>query len=100
VNNADQSSQIPPEDHLRDGDAQKHCPRLSERLALRPKEAAEALGVVERTVRKWMRDDALPYRRLDGVVLIPRRALEQWLEEQIHEDIKTDDLAAQILDDL
>jgi len=73
---------------------------LSSRLALRPKEAADALGVGERTVRRWMRDNALPYRRLDGVVLIPRRALEQWLEEQIHEETKTDELAAQILDDL
>ncbi len=74
--------------------------RLFDRLALRPKEAADALGVGERTVRRWMRDNALPYRRLDGVVLIPRRALEQWLEEQIHEETKTDELAAQILDDL
>ena len=74
--------------------------RLVDRLALRPPEVAEALGVGERTVRRWMRDNALPYRRLDGVVLIPRRALEQWLEEQIQEEFKTDELAAQILDDL
>ncbi len=74
--------------------------RLVDRLALRPPEVAEALGVGERTVRRWMRDNALPYRRLDGVVLIPRRALEQWLEEQIQEEFKTDALAAQILDDL
>jgi excisionase family DNA binding protein len=74
--------------------------RLVDRLALRPKEAAEALGVGERTVRRWMRDDALPYRRLDGVVLIPRRALEKWLEEQVQEEIETDALATQILDGL
>ena len=74
--------------------------RLVDRLALRPPEVAAALGVAERTVRRWMRDNALPYRRLDGVVLIPRRALEQWLEEQIQEESKTDALAAQILDDL
>ena len=74
--------------------------RLADRVALRPKEAAEALGVGERTVRKWMRNDALPYRRLDGVVLISRRALEQWLEEQTHEELKADALAAQILNNL
>ncbi len=74
--------------------------RLVDRLALRPPEVAAALGVGERTVRRWMRDNALPYRRLDGVVLIPRRALEQWLEEQTQEEFKTDALAAQILDDL
>jgi excisionase family DNA binding protein len=73
---------------------------LADRLAFRPKEAAEALGVGERTVRKWMRDDALPYRRLDGVVLIPRHALEQWLEEQTQEERKADALAEQILDEL
>ena len=83
--------------------AADHCIqplRLSDRLALRIPEVAAALGVGERTVRRWMRNNALPYRRLDGVVLIPRRALEQWLEEQIQEEFKTDALAAQILDDL
>jgi excisionase family DNA binding protein len=74
--------------------------RLVDRLALRPPEVAAALGVGERTVRRWMRDNALPYRRLDGVVLIPRRALEQWLEEQTQEERSADALAAQILDDL
>ncbi len=74
--------------------------RLVDRLALRPPEAAAVLGVGERTLRRWMRDNALPYRRLDGVVLIPRRALERWLEVQIQEEIKSDALAAQILDEL
>ena len=74
--------------------------RLADRLALRPKEAADALGVSERTLRKWMRDDALPYRRLDGVVLISRRALEQWLEEQTQVGLSADALAANILDEL
>jgi excisionase family DNA binding protein len=72
--------------------------RLADRLALRPPEVAAALGVGERTVRRWMRDDALPFRRLDGVVLIPRRALEQWLEEQIQEERMADELAEQVLD--
>lgn len=53
---------------------------LADRLALRPKEAAETLGVGERTVRKWMRDDALSCQRLDNVILISRHALEQWRE--------------------
>lgn len=72
---------------------------IESRLALRPKEVSKALGVGERTVRKWMRDDALPYRQLDGVVLIPRRALEQWLEERIKKESKVDDLVSEILDE-
>ena len=73
---------------------------LADRLALRPKEAAEALGIGGRTLRKWMRDDGLPYRRIDGVVLIARRALERWLEEGTLEERRSDALAARILDDL
>ena len=73
---------------------------LGGRLALRPKEAAEALGVCEKTLRKWMRDAGLPYRRVDGVVLIARRALETWLEEGTLEERGSDVLAAQILEGL
>ena len=52
------------------------CVSLADRLALRPAEAARALGIGERTLRKWMRELDLPYARLDGVVLIPRAGLE------------------------
>ena len=45
------------------------------RLALRPKEAAEALGVGERTLRGWMRDEGLPFARVGGAVLILRKDL-------------------------
>jgi excisionase family DNA binding protein len=71
---------------------------LTSRLALRPKEAAEAIGVSERTLRKWMRDCGLPYARVDGVVLIPRAGLELWLDEQAEDERKTDRLADEILD--
>ena len=69
------------------------------RLALRPGEAARALGVSDRTLRKWMRDEGLPYARVSGVVLIPRRPLEDWLAERIGADNRTDRLVSEILDD-
>ncbi len=51
---------------------------LSRRIALRPKEAAAALGVSERTLRQMLPE--MPHTRRGGVVLIPVRALVQWLE--------------------
>jgi excisionase family DNA binding protein len=69
-------------------------------LALRPREAAAALGIGARTLRKWMRDAALPYLRVDGVVLIPQRDLEEWLNKKVNDERKTDALAAEILDNL
>jgi hypothetical protein len=50
------------------------------RLALRPREAAESLGLCERTLREL--PDA-PRIKLSGVVLYPVAALEQWLSDRI-----------------
>lgn len=72
---------------------------LHERLALRPKEAAAALGLSERTFRDLL--PRLPHVRLEGAVLIPTKLLERWLEDrataQTHE---ADTLAEGILADL
>ena len=73
---------------------------LSGRLALRPKEVAEAVGVSEKTLRKWMRDDGLPYLRLDGVVLIPRGQLEAWMAARVDTENRSTVLAEEILDGL
>ena len=51
--------------------------QLSARLALRPKEAAEALGIGERTLRQILPE--LPHLRVGGVVLLPVDALRGWL---------------------
>ena len=51
---------------------------LSTRMALRPKEAAEALGISERKLRGMLPE--LPHVRREGVVMIPVRAVERWLE--------------------
>ncbi|MBY0398863.1 helix-turn-helix domain-containing protein [Myxococcota bacterium] len=55
--------------------------RLDTRLALRPKEAAEALGICERTLRQLT--PRLPVVRIGRRGLIyPVQALRQWLDEE------------------
>ena len=54
---------------------------LGNRLALRPKEAAEALGISERTLREMLPE--LPVIRRGGVVLLPVEPLRGWLREQV-----------------
>ncbi len=73
---------------------------LADRLALRAKEAAEALGISARTLRKWMREEGLPYLRLDGVVMIPRSELDEWMAARVESEHRADDLAAEILNDI
>jgi excisionase family DNA binding protein len=53
---------------------------LSCRLALRPAEAAEALGISERTLRALLPE--LPHVRTGGVVLLPVDGLRRWLDEK------------------
>lgn len=53
---------------------------LAERLALRPKEAATALGLSERTLRSLL--PQIPHFREGGVVLIPIDPLRDWLRER------------------
>ena len=56
--------------------------RLTDRLALSTEEAAEALGISEGTLRKWMREFDLPCVRLDRVVRLPVEGLRAWLRER------------------
>jgi hypothetical protein len=53
---------------------------LSERLALRPREAAAALGLSERALRSLL--PRLPHFREGSAVLIPVDALRLWLAER------------------
>lgn len=53
---------------------------LAGRLALRPKEAAEALGIGERTLRDILPE--LPHVRVGGAVLLPVEGLREWLRAQ------------------
>ncbi len=54
--------------------------QLSERLALRPAEAAQALGIGERTLRQILPE--LPHVRVGGAVLLPVEGLRAWLRER------------------
>ena len=47
-------------------------------IFLRPRQAAEALNISPRTLRNWLRQGRIPYRKIGRVVLIPRKALEDW----------------------
>ena len=53
---------------------------LATRLALRPEEAAAALGISVRTLRNLQPE--IPHIRRGGVVLIPKVAIETWLSQQ------------------
>ncbi len=53
---------------------------LGDRLALRPKEAAQVLGIGERTLRQLLPE--LPVVRVGNVVLIPKDLLREWLRSQ------------------
>jgi len=53
---------------------------LSDRLALRPKEAAKTLGISERALRSLLPE--LPVVRRGRIVLLPVQALQAWLLEQ------------------
>jgi excisionase family DNA binding protein len=74
-------------------------PDLAARLALRPKEAAEALGISERKLREMLPE--LPHTRLGGVVMIPVKPLESWLAERAKAEAgRADKVAQEIIDDL
>jgi len=48
-------------------------------LALRPRDAAAALGVSERLLLEWRKNHGLPYVRLGETVLHPVEELRAWL---------------------
>lgn len=59
------------------------------RLALRPNEAAKALGISVRLL--WSRTNAgeIPHVRVGRRVLYPVEALEQWLAQQVEKNTRT-----------
>lgn len=44
--------------------------------------AARYLGVSERTLRRWLADDDVPRLTVEGIVRIPRVALDTWVVER------------------
>ena len=59
---------------------EKPAVRLADRLALRPREAAAALGLSERTFRSLL--PSVPHLREKGAVLIPTDLLREWLRDR------------------
>ena len=53
-----------------------------EPLAYRPKEAAAALSICERTLWSLTQSGAIPHVRTGKVVLYPVAALKRWLDEK------------------
>jgi len=54
---------------------------VTERVTLKPDEAAEALGVSARTLRDWTIGGFVPSIKRGGVRLYSVRALERWADE-------------------
>lgn len=84
-------------------------PNLATRLALRPKEAAEALGISERKLRELVPE--LPHVRRRGVLLFPVESLRAWLAGTAKAESqavrirprgrkRADSLAREVLEDL
>ncbi|MFG0246374.1 MAG: helix-turn-helix domain-containing protein [Phycisphaerales bacterium JB052] len=51
-------------------------------IAVRPQQAAEMIGVSERTLRELMRQGEIPFAKLDRAVLIQVRELEAFIERR------------------
>jgi excisionase family DNA binding protein len=57
------------------------------RLALKPAEAAEALGICKRTLDQLVKDDlSFPCVRVGSRRLIPLERLRQWLSDRVEEN--------------
>ncbi len=65
---------------------------LANRLALRPKEAAQVLGISERSLREHLH--RLPCVRFGSRRLLPVSALSRWVEE--HSEIESERLDAAV----
>ena len=62
-----------------------------QRLAYKQKEAAQVLGVSDRTLRVWMDgDNPPPSFRRGKVLLFPRDALINWMNRQTNVDFQND----------
>jgi excisionase family DNA binding protein len=57
-------------------------------LALRPRAAAKALGVSERTLWAWTSEGTIPHVRRGKMILYPVDVLRRWLDE--HANMKAE----------
>ena len=54
-------------------------------LAMRPREAARALGISERLLWEWTNAGFVPHVRLGRAILYPTDSLRDWLRRQAQE---------------
>ena len=72
---------------------------LADRLALRPIEVAEALGLSERTIRQILPE--LPHVRIGSAVVVPTDLLREWLRTRAQQEKGAIDRAVdEVLDGL
>jgi excisionase family DNA binding protein len=57
-------------------------PKTEAPLALRPREAAKALGMSKGTLAKWTQQGIIPHVRRGKTILYPVDVLRRWLDEQ------------------
>ena len=50
-------------------------------LAMRPREAAKALGISERLLWEWTDRGVMPHIRLGKAILYPVDSLQEWLKK-------------------
>ena len=75
----------------------KELPQLGTRLALSISEAADAISVSERHLRKLLPE--IPHMHIGGRVVIPVKEFEAWLGEQVKaESVEPDRIVDEILD--
>lgn len=55
----------------------------SEKLALRSREAAKAIGISPRLLATLVAEKRVPHIRINSVLLFPIRELQDWLTSQI-----------------
>ena len=62
---------------------------MSERLLLKPAEAADAIGVSRSRAYELIADGTLPSIRLGSSVRVPVSALREWIDRRVAEGIET-----------
>ena len=73
---------------------QKEVALSGDRLALRMRELAKALGLSVRTVWALTKEKTIPHVRLGSSVLYPVDSIRQWLHEQVTANQQSPDLQA------
>lgn len=66
----------------------ERCILAQTRLALRPKEAARALGIGERLLWSLTNQGRIPHVRLGKAIVYPVGELDRWLAERAAEGVR------------